>query len=93
MTKNDEEDLDNKRTQGATEAVNWSLRSCDLTSLEHFLRGSLKDKCYADAQETIYHLKVNIRAGIGGIMPHKMENLLKNFVDRIGYMSEIVFHH
>ena len=40
--------------------VSWSLRSCDLTHLEHFPWRAIKDNCYAAKIETIEHLKVNI---------------------------------
>ena len=41
--------------------VVWSPRSCDLTSLNYYLWGAVKDKCYADKPETIDALKDNIR--------------------------------
>ena len=31
--------------------VVWSLRSCDLTPLDYYLWGAVKDKCYADKSE------------------------------------------
>ena len=33
--------------------VVWSPRSCDLTPLDYYLWGTVKDKCYADKPETI----------------------------------------
>ena len=38
----------------------WPPRSCDLTSLDYYLYGALKVKCYADKPETIDALKDNI---------------------------------
>ena len=35
-----------------TEVV-WPPRSCDLTPLDYYLRGVVKDKCYADKPHTI----------------------------------------
>ena len=35
-------------------------RSCDLTPLDYYLWGAVKDKCYADKPETFDTLKVNI---------------------------------
>ena len=47
--------------------VVWSPRSCDLTPLDYYLWGAVKDKCYADKPETIDTLKDNIREAIGEI--------------------------
>ena len=33
--------------------VVWPARSCDLTPLDYYLWGAIKDKCYADKEETI----------------------------------------
>ena len=48
--------------------VVWPPRSCDLTPLDYYLWGALKDKCYADKPETIDALKDNIREAIGPIV-------------------------
>ena len=42
-------------------------RSCDLTPLDYYLWGAVKDKCYADKPETINALKNNILEAIGEI--------------------------
>ena len=42
-------------------------RSCDLTPLDYYLWGAVRDKCYADKPETIDVLKDSIREGIGEI--------------------------
>ena len=47
--------------------VVWPPRSCDLTPLDYYLWGAVKDKCYADKPETIEALKDNIREAIGKI--------------------------
>ena len=44
--------------------VNWPPRSCDLTPLDYFLWGAVKDKCYANHPETIEALKHEIEVGI-----------------------------
>ena len=41
--------------------VFWPPRSCDLTPLDFYLWGAVRDKCYADKLETIDALKDNIR--------------------------------
>ena len=51
-------------------AVVWPSRSCDLTLLDYYLWGAIKDKCYADKPETIDILRDNIREAIDEIQPH-----------------------
>ena len=41
--------------------VVWPTRSCDLTPLNYYLWGAVKNKCYADKPETFDALKDNIR--------------------------------
>ena len=52
--------------------------SCDLTPLNYYLWGAVRDKHYADKPETIDALKGNIREAIGEIQLHTMDNKLKN---------------
>ena len=47
--------------------------------------GAVKDKCYADMAETIDALKDNIRQAIGEKQLHTIDNVLKNWIDRLGY--------
>ena len=44
--------------------VVWPLLSCDLTPLDYYLWGVVKDKCYAVKPEKIDALKDNIREAI-----------------------------
>ena len=60
-------------------------RSCDLKSLDYYLWGAVKDKCYTDKPETIDALKDNIREAIGEIQMHTIDNVLKNWTVHIGY--------
>ena len=39
--------------------VNWPLRNCDLTSLDYYMFGTVKEKCYVD--KPIKYFKANIR--------------------------------
>ena len=62
------------------------------------LWGAVKEKCYADKLETIDALKDNIREAIGEIQLHTIDNVLKNWNDRVGYcmashLNEIIFHY
>ena len=81
--------------------VVWPPRSCDLTPLDQYLWGAIKDKCYADKPEAIDALKDNIREAICEIQLHTINNVLKNWTDRVGYcmasrgshLNEITFHY
>ena len=53
-------------------------RNCDLTLLDYYLWGAVKDKCYADKPETIDALKDHIHEAIGEIQLHTIDNVLKN---------------
>ena len=53
-------------------------RSCDLTPLDYYLWGAVKDKCYADKLKAIDALKDNIREAIDEIQLHTIDNVLKN---------------
>ena len=59
--------------------VVWPPRSCDLTSLNYYLWGAVRDKCYAIKPETIDALKVKYsEIRIGEIQLHTIDNVLKN---------------
>ena len=76
-------------------------RSCDLTQLDYYLWGDVKDMCYADKPETIDTLKDNIREAISEIQLHTIDSVLKNWPDGVGYcmasrasdFNEIIFHY
>ena len=48
---------------------NWPPRSCDLTPLDFFLWGYVKDKVFADAPQSIQEFKEKSRAVIDEIDP------------------------
>ena len=62
---------------------------------------AVKYKCYADKPGTIEALKDNIREAIGEIQLHTIDNVLKNWNDRVGFcvasqgnhLNEIIFHY
>ena len=56
-----------------------------MTPLDYYLSGAVKDKSYADKPETIDALNYNIRKAIGEIQLHIIDNVLKNWIDRVGY--------
>ena len=74
---------------------------CDLTLLDYYLWAAVKDRCYADKPNTIDSLKDNIREAICEIQLHIIDNVFKNWTDRVGYckgsqgshLNEIIFHY
>ena len=78
-----------------------ALSATELITLYYYSWGAVKDKCYADKPETIDASKDNIREAIGEIQLLTIENVLKNFTDRVGYcmasrgshLNEIIFHY
>ena len=88
--------------QRAALSVVWPPRCCDLTPLDYYLWGAVRDKCYAIKPETIDALKVKYsEIRIGEIQLHTIDNVLKNWTDRLGYcmasrgshLNEIIFHY
>ena len=81
--------------------VVWPPRSCDLTALDYYLWGVVKDKCYTDKPETIDSLEDNIREAIGEIQLHTIDNVLKYWTGHVDYcmasrsshLNEIIFHY
>ena len=77
----------------------WPPGSCDLRPLDYYLWGDVNDKCYTDKAETIDSLKDNIREAICEIQLHTIDNVVKNWTDRVGYfmasrgshLNEIIF--
>ena len=61
---------------------NWPPRSCNLTPLDFFLWGYVKNKVYADVPRSIKEIKEKIRVVIDEIEPQMCENLMKNFMKR-----------
>ena len=55
--------------------VVWQPRSCDLTPLDYYLWGAVKDKCYPNKRETIDALKNNICEALGEIQLHTIDNV------------------
>ncbi|CAH0560385.1 unnamed protein product [Brassicogethes aeneus] len=68
-------------------ALNWPPRSCDLTPLDYFLWGYVKDQVYADNPLTIEALKANIERAIREIEPQLCQNVITNFNKRIDVLA------
>ena len=54
--------------------VVWPPRKYDLTPLNYYLWGAVKDKWYADKPDTIDALKDNIREAIGELQLYTIDN-------------------
>ena len=66
--------------------VVWPLRSCVATPLDHYLLGAAKKISVTPSKpETIDALKDNICEAIGEIQLHRIDNVLKNWTDSVGY--------
>lgn len=80
--------------------IEFPPRSCDLTPLDFFLWGYVKEKVYANNPTTIPELKNEIRRIIGEIQPHLCQNVIRNLNKRIlhckksrgGHLPDIIFH-
>ena len=74
-----------------------SFGPLDLTTLDYYLSGSVKYKCYANKSQTIDALKNAIREAICEIQLHTIDNVLKNWTDRLAsrgsHLHEIIFHY
>lgn len=81
--------------------VNWPPRSCDLTPLDYFLWGHLKDRVYVNKPQTTDALKDEIRRCIDEISEALLQNVVQNFVKRAdvcrrargGHLPDIIFHY
>ena len=72
-----------------------------MTLLDYYLWGAAKDKFNVDKPATNDALKDNIREAIGEIQQHIIDNVVKNWTDRVDYcmasrgsqLKEIIFHY
>ena len=54
-----------------------------MTPLDYYFLDAVKHKSYADKPEIIDALKKNIREAIGKMQLHTVDNVLKNWTDRV----------
>ena len=66
----------------------WPPRSCDLTSVDYYLWGAVKNKWYADKPETIDALKDNIREAITKIEEEDIGNIWFQQKDATSHTAE-----
>ena len=61
-----------------------------MTPLDYYLWGAVKDNCYADKPEAIDALKDNVREAIVGTQLHIVDNVLKNWTDRVDHVDRVM---
>lgn len=76
--------------RGPTE---WPARSPDLTPVDYFLWGYLKNKIYAEKPNNIDDLKEKIRHEIRNITPEIVDNVQKEFILRLGHCLAVNGQH
>lgn len=100
------ENIDEIRSQFGTRIISqhaeipWPPRSCDLTPLDFFLWGYIKDKVYVNHPRTIQELKTNIRRVIAAIPAEMLGRVAENAAHRMAFLeksrgehlNEIIFH-
>lgn len=69
--------------------IDWPPRSPDLTPLDFFLWGYLKDKIYVNKPPDVETLKNRIRTEIRRITPEIISNVINETVKRFGYCQEV----
>lgn len=70
--------------------INFPPRSCDLSPVDYFLWGYLKDEVYkqrCNRPTTIKQLKAKIREAIASITPDVCQNALNDWSGRIGIVK------
>ena len=63
--------------------IDWTARSPDLTPLDFFLSGYVKEKVYSERIESLEHLKKRIQQAISSIDTATFSNIWKNINIRI----------
>uniref|UniRef100_A0AAF5DJG2 Transposable element Tc3 transposase n=1 Tax=Strongyloides stercoralis TaxID=6248 RepID=A0AAF5DJG2_STRER len=80
--------------------INWAARSPDLSPLDFFLWGYLKDKVYRNKPETIEDLKENIETEIADIPRSMLKRVMNSFYKRVQQcrqregrlLDDVIFH-
>lgn len=65
--------------------IEWPARSPDLTPLDFFLWGHIKNKVYQERPRNLDDLKVRITAEMRGIPVEVLHRVTRNFQDRLGH--------
>ena len=77
-----------ERWIGRRGTVEWAPRSPDLTPLDYFLWGYLKDRVYRNNPQNLEELSRRIVQEINAIPRQMIRNAIESFYNRIGYCQE-----
>ena len=66
-----------------SKTVSFGAQNNRTHTLDYYLWGAVKDKCYGDKLERIDALKDNMCEAIGEIQLHTID-VIKNWTDRVG---------
>ncbi|RYA74177.1 hypothetical protein DD595_24615 [Enterobacter cloacae complex sp. 4DZ3-17B2] len=82
-----------ERWIGRRGVIEWPPRSPDLTPLDYFLWGYLKDRVYRTKPVNIEEVKQRIRDEIAAIEPDMIKKVVSTFYNRLGYCQEVHGNH
>lgn len=80
------------RWMGTNGPVRWPARSPDLTPLDFFYWGHIKEKVYRTKPQNIQDLRDRIIRAVNNITPVQMNNVLREFQERIHMCQEANGH-
>lgn len=78
-----------ERWIGRRGAIEWPPRSPDLTPLDFFLGGHLKDRVYKTKPRNLNELRHRIITEVALIMPETLENVCNAFYYRLGHCQTV----
>lgn len=78
-----------ERWIGRRGTIEWPPRSPDLTPLDYFLWGYLKERVYRNNPQTLDELRHNIIDEIHAIPREVIQRATQSFYNRIGYCQEV----
>lgn len=82
-----------ERWIGRRGAIEWPPRSPDLTPLDYFFWGYLKDRVYQTKLTSIDELKQRIQYEIDNMNPDIIQRSVDNFYQRLAYCQEVEGKH
>lgn len=77
-----------QRWIGRRGVMEWPARSPDMTPLDFFLWGYLKNRVYVNRPSNINDLKARIRLEMQSISPQMINSSIRSFQDRLYYCQE-----
>ena len=82
-----------QRWIGRRGAIKWPARSPDLSPLDFFLWGYLKDRIYVNRPSNLNDLKDRIRLEIQGITPQMINDSIRSFEERLYHCQQTNGQH